>query len=513
MKHPKKTALAILLTLCLMLGLLPALGGTAYAADSTITWDSVISDNKINTGMGPDGIDNFGTNSDQGISVAWVSGGQPGDGFTGSMIDGNKAASMAFTSTVGDISKIVITAQDVMAQGLVAGWTASNSTLTWSGAASNSVTLSWTDTLHVMNISKIEFTIVVPSYTITLEPKNTSNETITEVTQGDTFNLGVKVGGGAFAGATVTIGYDATAFTAGDVTWVTGTSGTVNKDTTGKIGLVQLTTSEQADGTTIATIPFTAGTSATAQDYNFTVDSNQISLDVNDNTQTATATGATVTVKVAEAPKYDVTLSGATGNAQATRGVDYVATISEYDAVNYNYTVTATVGGSSVTPTISGATITIPGASVTGAVSITVTPSLSFTVNVYADYVSGWTLVTVKAPSGSTAVYTYDGGNLYNLARESAYGILVEGTVSKTTAEGKIALGTETLGEIPASGYDVNGTDKTDYSDVLMTYRVSQKAYSTPSAAMESYLRADVDGSHKVDMTDVNTVISNLSAS
>ena len=223
--------------------------------------------------------------------------------------------------------------------------------------------------------------------------------------------------------------------------------------------------------------------------------------------------GATVTVKVAEAPKYDVTLSGATGNAQATRGVDYVATISEYDAVNYNYTVTATVGGSSVTPTISGATITIPGASVTGAVSITVTPSLSFTVNVYADYVSGWTLVTVKAPSGSTAVYTYDGGNLYNLARESAYGILVEGTVSKTTAEGKIALGTETLGEIPASGYDVNGTDKTDYSDVLMTYRVSQKAYSTPSAAMESYLRADVDGSHKVDMTDVNTVISNLSAS
>lgn len=486
MKHPKKTALALLLTLCLTLGLLPALSGTAYADGEDITSNITI---KVSSACSSD------------------------DMTVSSMVKNEYTVKEGVTITF-ECSKYWTEAVTIYLNGTAVA--------TWAGSADYSSTYVWTAKKDAKinwagydqpnaNIYLTETD--APSYTITLEPKNASIETITEVTQGDTFNLGVKVGGGAFAGATVTIGYDATAFTAGDVTWATGTSGTVNKDTTGKIGLVQLTTSEQADGTTIATIPFTAGTSATAQDYNFTVDSNQISLDVNDNTQTATATGATVTVKVAEAPKYDVTLSGATGNAQATRGVDYVATISEYDAVNYNYTVTATVGGSSVTPTISGATITIPGASVTGAVSITVTPSLSFTVNVYADYVSGWTLVTVKAPSGSTAVYTYDGGNLYNLARESAYGILVEGTVSKTTAEGKIALGTETLGEIPASGYDVNGTDKTDYSDVLMTYRVSQKAYSTPSAAMESYLRADVDGSHKVDMTDVNTVISNLSAS
>ena len=311
-------------------------------------------------------------------------------------------------------------------------------------AASDMITISFPIKITSNNVTanrNLRFKIIAdpiaaPSYTITLEPKNTSGTAITEVTQGDTFNLGVKVGGGAFAGATVTIGYDAAAFTAGDVTWATGTdttNSTVDTTTSGKIGLIQLTTTNQADGITIATIPFTTGASAEAKQYSFTVDSSAVSQTAESDAVSATANPVNIMVKIKP------------------------------------------------------------------------------TVAVYSDYVSGWTLVTASASSGSSSVLTYDGGNMYYLERESAYAILVQGTVTQETAAGKVSVGTQSLGTIPTNNYDVNGTNKTDYSDVLMTYRVSQIAYSTPSDAMEIYLRADVNGSHKVDMTDVKTVISNAS--
>ena len=167
MRIKMKRFLGILLTLTLVLGLMPGMSLTALAAGTTITWDSILSNYGISTYMGPDGIVNHGTNSDQGISVSLVSGSEFGDGFDGDTIRGLGAGSLAFTSTVGDISKIVITAEDnVRAYGLGSGWAATESTLTWSGTASDVVTLSWSDMIRAYHISKIEFTIGSPENSV-----------------------------------------------------------------------------------------------------------------------------------------------------------------------------------------------------------------------------------------------------------------------------------------------------------------------------------------------------------
>ena len=95
----------------------------------------------------------------------------------------------------------------------------------------------------------------------------------------------------------------------------------------------------------------------------------------------------------------------------------------------------------------------------------------NFTVTTTADYVSGWTLVTVAKASGRTnrPVYKYDGKAMYYVNAYNAYAYLVKGAVMDATA--KVSLGTEAAATIAAQDYDVNNTGKVDYSDTLLTYR------------------------------------------
>ena len=186
MKHTAKKTLAILLSLVMVLGMVPGMSLTALAAGTTVTWDTILSSYIICTGMGPSGIDNYGPNSDQGISVSWVSGGNPGDGFIGNRINCNGEGSLAFTSTVGDISKIVITAEDVYANGLGSGWAKTMSALTWSGTASDVVTLSWSHAINANDISKIEFTICSPENSVTITPGENMTKTETSGAESQT---------------------------------------------------------------------------------------------------------------------------------------------------------------------------------------------------------------------------------------------------------------------------------------------------------------------------------------
>ena len=90
----------------------------------------------------------------------------------------------------------------------------------------------------------------------------------------------------------------------------------------------------------------------------------------------------------------------------------------------------------------------------------------------------------------------------------SAYAYLVSGSVTVADATAKVTLGTAAAATI-AAGYDVNATGNVDYSDALLTYRCYEKVHETPSDAMETYLRADVDASKKVDTTDVSAIDEN----
>ena len=202
-----------------------------------------------------------------------------------------------------------------------------------------------------------------------------------------------------------------------------------------------------------------------------------------------------------------------TGSSDAIKGVDYTATIDGYDAANYTYAVTLTMNGASATAPTPDTTgkLTITGTNITGNFTLSVTRTLAnFTVTTTADYVTGWTLVTVAKASGRTdnPVYNYDGNAMYYVEAYSAYAYLVSGAVTVADATAKVTLGTSAAATI-AAGYDVNATGKVDYSDALLTYRCYEKAHETPSDAMETYLRADADASKKVDTSDVSAIDSN----
>ena len=228
-----------------------------------------------------------------------------------------------------------------------------------------------------------------------------------------------------------------------------------------------------------------------------------------------------LTVTVTRTTKHvTATLEGGllSGSTDAIKGVDYTATISDYDANNYTYAVTLTMNNASADDkaTMSGGTITIDGDDITGDFTLTVTKTLAnFTVTTTADYVTGWTLVTVAKASGHTdnPVYNYDGNAAYYVEAYNAYAYLVEGEVTEDDAKAKVSLGTSAAGTIATSEqYDVNNTGKVDYSDALLTYRCYEMVYQTPATAMETYLRADADGSKKVDTTDVSAIDGNRTA-
>ena len=177
-----------------------------------------------------------------------------------------------------------------------------------------------------------------------------------------------------------------------------------------------------------------------------------------------------------------------------------------------------TDGTTTLTPDTDGK-LTIAGANITGDFTLTVTKTLAnFEVNVYENYVTGWTLVTIAKASGRTdePVYDYNGSATYYVNAYNAYAYLVKGAVTAEDAKAKVSLGTSAAGTIATSEqYDVNNTGKVDYSDVLLTYRCyvlahpEQDTEKGPATAMETYLRADVNGDKKVDTTDVSAVDGN----
>ena len=226
------------------------------------------------------------------------------------------------------------------------------------------------------------------------------------------------------------------------------------------------------------------------------------------------------------------TLSGDKTTTDPVKALDYVVTISDYDKDNYAYTFELKVGGAAVSdfaPTVDNdGKFTIPGATVTGNIELTVTRALKgFSIELAADYLSGWTLILVTKDGGGTdsIVYNYDGNAMYYVEGygSGAYAYLVKGKIADTAdkateaAKAKVSLGTTSAGTIPGSStapvYDVNKSNKTDYSDTLLTYRCYRIKYGLEETStamspevMEIYLRADVDKSKKVDTTDVSLV-------
>lgn len=208
-----------------------------------------------------------------------------------------------------------------------------------------------------------------------------------------------------------------------------------------------------------------------------------------------------------EAKTYGVTLqSGLTGADEATYGTDYTVTVTGYDS-DYAYVVSYTVaGGEEQTATDNGnGTFTIPGENITGNLNVTFTKKVNATVEVHADYVNGYTLVTVASTGNA---YSYDGNAMFYLSSKGECAWLVEGSVTKEAATALVDAASAHAGTITFSN-DINGDGKIDIDDAVVVNSVLNKRY-TVSSNMAVYLRANVNAydSYKIDAADINAIIT-----
>lgn len=218
-----------------------------------------------------------------------------------------------------------------------------------------------------------------------------------------------------------------------------------------------------------------------------------------------TMPGEAVTVTATfKAKSYPVSLSGSlTGDATATHGTDYTASVTGYDAAGNDYALTVTIGGTAYTGAAlsESGTLTIPGSAITGSISITlVTTPKPFQFSSQNDYVTGAVLVLVTGSSASG--YTYGGNAMFYVEKYSAYAYVVEGTPSRDSVAAAASGTPVTI----SAGYDVNGTGTVDFNDAGAAFGCYNKSY-TVAENVALYLRADVNGDKQVDTGDVSAVM------
>lgn len=132
---------------------------TGAWADTTVTWTaSDVSSIYI------DFMDGEAYNNTiKGITVTSSGGGSAGSSWEGTNIYWNSGSTtITFTSSVGKIKSIAITAEDIEMSSIPSGWTTDYSKLSWSGSASSTVSLPLSGWTEIDNISEIVFTIESP---------------------------------------------------------------------------------------------------------------------------------------------------------------------------------------------------------------------------------------------------------------------------------------------------------------------------------------------------------------
>lgn len=342
------------------------------------------------------------------------------------------------------------------------------------------------------------------------------------------YNVTVTVGGET---VTPTIGEDGT-YTVpnvnGNVT-VTGTktpksfSVTLGDDTTG-----------EATATYTKDYIFTL-TPASGYTYNVTVTiggktyTNYTPV-VNENgTTTYTIPGADVTgdivinsnkaVKPAQTFSVSFTGTGASdakGASSVTENAAYTFTVDKKD--NFEYTVSATMGGKTVAVT-EGENGSYTIAKVTGNLVITVEKKSVSTMNVAVSKFVEMDnktvfLVTVTGTPEEGKAFAYGENVMY---KTTAYGenvyswlVIVDGTdLTAADAEAKITQSAAEAEEV-AAGYDVNETGVVDINDAQLTYDIYTGKYTDfEKVSVRKFLRADTNADKVVNSADAVAVVAN----
>lgn len=249
-----------------------------------------------------------------------------------------------------------------------------------------------------------------------------------------------------------------------------------------------------------------------------------------DGTTTYTIPGADVTgnivinsnKQVKPLETYKVTFAGtgagdATGESTVQEKANYTFTVAKQK--NFEYTITATMGGKDVTIT-EGADNTYTIANVTGDLVITIEKKSTLTMEVaVSEYVQMDNktvfLVTVTGTPEEGKAFAYGDNVMYKTTAygENVYSWLVivdkNETFTAATAEANITKASATAEEVKQS-YDVNETGVVDINDAQLTYDIYSGKYTDfEKVSVRKFLRADVNFDKAVNSTDAVAVVKN----
>lgn len=215
---------------------------------------------------------------------------------------------------------------------------------------------------------------------------------------------------------------------------------------------------------------------------------------------------------------FDGTGAGdATGESSVKENTTYTFTVAKQE--NFEYTITATMGGKDVTIT-EGADNTYTIANVTGDLVITIEKKSTLTMEVaVSEYVQMDNktvfLVTVTGTPEEGKAFAYGDNVMY---KTTAYGenvyswlVIVDKGEAFTvaTAEANIIKASATAEEVKQS-YDVNETGVVDINDAQLTYDIYSGKYTDfEKVSVRKFLRADVNFDKAVNSTDAVAVVKN----
>lgn len=215
---------------------------------------------------------------------------------------------------------------------------------------------------------------------------------------------------------------------------------------------------------------------------------------------------------------FDGTGAGdATGESSVKENTTYTFTVDKKDG--FKYTVTATMGGKTVTVT-EGADNTYTIAKVTGDLVITIEKKSTLTMEVaVSEYVQMDNktvfLVTVTGTPEEGKAFAYGDNVMYKTTDygENVYSWLVivdKGEAfTEATAEANITQASATAEEVKQS-YDVNETGVVDINDAQLTYDIYSGKYTDfEKVSVRKFLRADVNFDKAVNSTDAVAVVAN----
>lgn len=247
-----------------------------------------------------------------------------------------------------------------------------------------------------------------------------------------------------------------------------------------------------------------------------------------DGTTTYTIPGADVTgdivinsnKQVKQPETFTVTFDGtgageANGESSVKENTNYTFTVAKQE--NFEYTITATMGGKAVTVT-EGANNTYTIANVTGNLVITIEKKSTLTMEVaVSEYVQMDNktvfLVTVTGTPEEGKAFAYGDNVMY---KTTAYGenvyswlVIVDKNEAFTvaTAKANINQASATAEEVTQS-YDVNETGVVDINDAQLTYDIYSGKYTDfEKVSVRKFLRADVNLDKAVNSTDAVAVV------